>query len=97
MGSLAAIQALQRGEVHIAGIHVVDPVSGEFNLPFMKKYLKRSSYTVVRFAGWEQGLMVHSGNPKRIHSVSDLGKWKRYQEPFLWMGRKGGCNEQSVG
>ncbi len=74
MGSLSAIQALQRGEVHIAGIHVVDPVTGEFNRPFMKKYLKGGSYTVVRFAGWEQGLMVKAGNPKRIRSVSDLVK-----------------------
>jgi molybdate-binding protein/DNA-binding XRE family transcriptional regulator len=74
MGSLSAIQALQRGKVHIAGIHVVDPMSGEFNRPFMKKYLKGGSYTVVRFAGWEQGLMVKSGNPKRIRTVSDLVK-----------------------
>ncbi len=74
MGSLAALQALKRGEVHIAGIHVVDHGSGEFNLPFLKKHLKGKDFTVIRFAAWMQGFLVKKGNPKRVKQVSDITK-----------------------
>ena len=50
MGSMAALQALQRGEVHVAGMHLFDPVTSESNLPFLKRSLKGSGYEVVTFA-----------------------------------------------
>src|SRR5262245_30055835 len=37
MGSMAALRALQQGEVHVAGLHLFDPQSGESNLPFLKR------------------------------------------------------------
>ncbi|MBH0177579.1 MAG: helix-turn-helix domain-containing protein [Nitrospira sp.] len=40
MGSTAALHALQRGEVHVAGIHLFDPTTGESNLPFLRRSLK---------------------------------------------------------
>jgi molybdate-binding protein/DNA-binding XRE family transcriptional regulator len=72
MGSMAALEALQRGEVHVAGLHLFDPLSGESNLPFLKRVLKGTAYDVVTFATWEEGLLVRSGNPKGIRSISDL-------------------------
>jgi molybdopterin molybdotransferase/putative molybdopterin biosynthesis protein len=72
MGSMAALEALQRGEVHVAGLHLFDPLSGESNLPFLKRALKGTAYDVVTFATWEEGLLVQPGNPKGIRSVSNL-------------------------
>ncbi len=72
MGSMASLQALQRGEVHIAGVHLFDPVTGESNLPFLKRSLKGSGYEVVTFATWEEGLLVRRGNPKSIRTAADL-------------------------
>ena len=72
LGSAAAIEALKRGEVHLAGLHVVDPKSGESNLPYLRKHLAGSGFTVVTFATWEEGLMVQPGNPKHIRSVADM-------------------------
>lgn len=74
MGSTAALEALQRGEVHVAGLHLVDAKSGESNLPYLRRHLKGDRYTVVTFAAWEQGLMVKRGNPKTIREVADLGR-----------------------
>lgn len=74
MGSTAALQALQRGEVHVAGIHLTDASTGESNLPFLRRHLKASAYEVITFATWEEGLVVRPGNPKQIRSVSDLGR-----------------------
>lgn len=72
MGSTAALQALQRGEVHVAGIHLLDPTSGESNMPFLRRSLKGSGYEVVTFATWEEGFLVRSGNPKSIQTAADL-------------------------
>lgn len=72
MGSTAALQTLQRGEVHVAGMHLFDPVTGESNLPFLNQALKGSGYDVVTFAAWEEGFLVRRGNPKSIHTAADL-------------------------
>jgi len=74
MGSGAAIEALQRGEVHIAGLHIVDPKSGESNVPYLRRHLKEGEFTVMTFASWEQGLMVCKGNPKSIKDIADLAR-----------------------
>jgi molybdate-binding protein/DNA-binding XRE family transcriptional regulator len=74
MGSMAALQALQRGEVHVAGMHLFDPVTGESNLPFLKRPLKGSTYDVVTFATWEEGFLVRQGNPKSIRTAADLAE-----------------------
>lgn len=72
MGSMAALHALQRGEVHVAGLHLFDPVTGESNLPFLRRALKGSNYEVVTFATWEEGLLVRAGNPKSIRAITDV-------------------------
>jgi putative molybdopterin biosynthesis protein len=72
MGSTAALHALQRGEVHVAGLHLFDPVTGESNMPFLRRSLKGSNYEVVTFATWEEGFLVRPGNPKSIRTVADL-------------------------
>lgn len=72
MGSTAALHALQRGEVHVAGLHLVDSSTGESNLPFLRRQLKANAYDVITFATWEEGLLVRPGNPKSIRSVGDL-------------------------
>lgn len=72
MGSMAALHALQRGEVHVAGLHLFDPVTGESNLPFLRRSLKGSGYEVVTFATWEEGFLVRPGNPKSIQTAADL-------------------------
>ena len=72
MGSTAALHALQHGEVHVAGLHLFDPVTGESNMPFLRRSLKGSNYEVVTFATWEEGFLVRPGNPKSIRTAADL-------------------------
>jgi molybdate-binding protein/DNA-binding XRE family transcriptional regulator len=72
MGSMAALRALQQGEVHVAGMHLFDPTTGESNLPFLRRALKGSNYEVVTFATWEEGFLVRPGNPKSIHAAANL-------------------------
>jgi len=72
MGSMAALRALQQGEVHVAGLHLFDPATGESNLPFLRRALKSSNYEVVTFATWEEGFLVRAGNPKSIRAIEDI-------------------------
>jgi len=72
MGSMAALRSLQRGEVHVAGLHLCDPATGEANLPFVRRALKGSAYDVVTFATWEEGFLVRKGNPRSIRTAADL-------------------------
>ncbi len=74
MGSANALRALQRGEVHMAGLHLVDMKSGESNIPYLKRHLRGQDFIGVHFASWVQGLLIQPGNPKRIRTVQDVIK-----------------------
>jgi molybdate-binding protein/DNA-binding XRE family transcriptional regulator len=72
--SKLALQWLKEGKIHIAGSHIEDPATGEFNLPFIRRDLAGDEFTVVTFAQWEEGLVTATGNPKRIRNVEDLAR-----------------------
>lgn len=71
-GSLSALQGLARGEAHAAGSHLRDPLTGEENLPFIRRELAGQPVQVITLCRWQQGLIVAAGNPKGIHGTADL-------------------------
>ncbi|WP_376789917.1 molybdopterin biosynthesis protein [Thermoflexus sp.] len=73
-GSLGGLIALRRGECHLAGSHLLDPESGEYNLPYVRRYLAGIPVAVVTLAHREQGLIVARGNPKGIRDLQDLAR-----------------------
>ncbi len=72
--SKLALTWLSEGKVHIAGSHLEDPATGEFNLPFLREHFPRQAFSVVTFARWEQGLVIASGNPKGVSKIEDLAR-----------------------
>ncbi len=70
--SKLALRWLHEGKVHMAGSHLEDPATGEFNLPYLKSEFPREDFAVVTFARWEEGLVVAKGNPKGVRGVADL-------------------------
>lgn len=72
VGSQGGLVALRRGEAHLAGSHLLDPETGEYNLRYIHQYLPGTAVTVVALVGREQGLIVRRGNPKGIRSLEDL-------------------------
>jgi putative molybdopterin biosynthesis protein len=72
VGSLGGLVALKRGESHLAGSHLLDPETGEYNLSYIRQYLIGVPVKVYGFVGREQGLIVRKGNPKGIKSLGDL-------------------------
>ncbi|MEC1523532.1 helix-turn-helix transcriptional regulator [Neobacillus niacini] len=72
IGSLEGLMMLYRGQTDIAAIHLLDPASQEYNLPFINQLFVHESICVVRFASREQGFIVAKGNPKGISNFGDL-------------------------
>ena len=73
-GSLGGLVALRRGEAHLAGSHLLDPETGEYNLAYLPEYLPGRGVRVIGLVGRQQGLLVRNGNPKSIHSLEDLAR-----------------------
>ncbi len=74
MGSSLALGALERGEIHVAGIHLAEERSGGWKLPSLKARIGDIDCIVVTFAHWEEGFIVRQGNPKKIRTVGDIAK-----------------------
>jgi len=91
MGSVSAVEALKRGEVHMAGLHLVDRRSGQSNVPYLKRHLPRGHFTVFRFVTWQQGLMIRRGNPKGISQIEDVGK-----PGVRWVNRERGSGARRL-
>lgn len=72
VGSLGGLVALRRGEAHLAGAHLLDPQSGEYNLRYIKEYLPGVPVKVVGLVARQQGLLVRKGNSKGINSLESL-------------------------
>ncbi|MGI6514735.1 MAG: molybdopterin biosynthesis protein [Syntrophomonadaceae bacterium] len=72
VGSMGGIMALRRGETHLAGIHLLDTATGEYNISYLERYLKGEKLVLINLVTREQGLMVKAGNPLGIKSLADL-------------------------
>jgi putative molybdopterin biosynthesis protein len=72
VGSMGGLIAIRRGEAHLAGSHLLDPQSGEYNLSYIRQYLPGVPVRVIALVGRQQGLLVPRGNPKGIRSLQDL-------------------------
>lgn len=72
VGSLEGLLMLYRGNCDVTAMHLLDPSTGEYNLPFIKLFFTLEPLTVLRLGSREQGLIVAKGNPKGIKSIHDL-------------------------
>ncbi|MFP4370839.1 MAG: molybdopterin biosynthesis protein [Halanaerobium sp.] len=72
VGSMAGLTALRRGESHLAGAHLLDPESGEYNISYLKRFFKGQKLVLLNLVHREQGLYLKKGNPKNIKDINDL-------------------------
>lgn len=73
-GSLGGLTALRRGEAHLAGVHLLDPETGDYNLPYIRRYLPDTPVAVVTLTRREQGFIVAPGNPTGFSGLADLAR-----------------------
>jgi putative molybdopterin biosynthesis protein len=72
VGSLGGILALRKGACHMAGSHLLDTESGQYNISYIEKYLKGMKVSVFHLVMRDQGLIIPAGNPKGIKGIEDL-------------------------
>ncbi|MEA1961463.1 MAG: molybdopterin biosynthesis protein [Bacillota bacterium] len=71
-GSMGGILALKRKETHIAGVHLLDESTGEYNIPYLEKYLPDEKWMLMNLVKRHQGLIIKKGNPQKIEGIHDL-------------------------
>ncbi len=59
VGSTAGLEAARRGECDLAGIHLLDPVTGKYNLPFLS-----SDLDLIEGYGRLQGVVFRRGDER---------------------------------
>jgi molybdenum cofactor synthesis domain-containing protein len=72
VGSLGGLMAIRRGQTHLAGSHLLDTETGEYNFSYIARYLKGTPLRLVQLAMRQQGLLIRPGNPKNIRGIADL-------------------------
>jgi len=74
VGSIEGLIALSRGSSHIAGCHLFDPETGDYNLPYIARYLPGIETIVVNLVYRDIGLIIKPGNPLNISGIKDLSR-----------------------
>lgn len=91
VGSLDGLLLLLHGNIAIAGTHMLDDETGEYNLPILRRLFVGRSLSVVTLAEREQGLIVAAGNPKQVTSLNAL------QQPQLqFINRQSGSGTRAL-
>ena len=72
VGSSGGLTAIRRGEADIAGSHLLDEETGEYNTPFLKRHGIAAKAVLIRGYNRQQGLIVSKGNPKNIQGFHDI-------------------------
>ena len=72
VGSMGGLLALKRGEAHMAGTHLLDEATGEYNVSYIKKHVAGKKIVLVNLVYRTQGFIVPKGNPKGIKGFEDL-------------------------
>jgi putative molybdopterin biosynthesis protein len=76
VGSMAGLMAIKKGEAHVAGVHLLDPETGEYNLPYLKRFLAGQEIILYPFLKRKQGWFLPKDNPLKIECVQDIAEKK---------------------
>lgn len=85
VGSMGGLVAIKKGEAHIAGTHLLDEATGEYNIPFIKRLMPEKKVVLINLVYRIQGFIVKKGNPKAIKGFEDLTR-----EDVVFINRQAG-------
>jgi putative molybdopterin biosynthesis protein len=72
--STMSLDLLRRGHVHVAGVHLFDEATQEFNVSFVEQKFPRLAMRVFTLGRWDAGLVVPRGNPQGLRRIEDLAR-----------------------
>lgn len=71
-GSEDGLRRLARGEAALAGLHIIDPESGDYNVSAVRMLGGMADLVLVEWAKRRQGLVLAAGNPHRVQTLADI-------------------------
>src|SRR5579864_8551154 len=71
-GSEDGLRRLAAGQAVLAGLHIVDPASGEYNVPALRSLGGVADFVLIEWAKRTQGLVVAPGNPLGFRKLADI-------------------------
>jgi putative molybdopterin biosynthesis protein len=71
LGSFGGLEALRLGKAHVALCHLRDPVSGEYNIPFLSRYFSAEAVVAVTLWHRRVGFLQRPNRPV-VESFADL-------------------------
>ncbi len=86
VGSMGGIMAIRRGEAHLAGCHLLDEETGEYNVSFLKRFLPTLPLRLINLCYRQQGFIVRKNNPKNIKTFADIAT-----KALVFINRQGGA------
>ncbi len=84
-GSTEGLAAIARGEGMVAGTHLLDPETKQYNISYIQRWLVDLPLVMINLSFREVGLLVSPGNPKGIKAIPDLT-----QEDVTFINRQPG-------
>lgn len=72
IGSLDGLVALRQGLADVAGCHLLDPETQDYNTPFLRHLFPDRPVDVITLAHREQGLMTARGSGLKVRDIGDL-------------------------
>ena len=74
VGSLGGLLALGRKTAHLAGSHLLDTQTGDYNRSYLKRYLPDIPVILITLVHRWQGFIIPAANPKGIRGIGDLAR-----------------------
>ena len=91
MNSGRALDLLDRGLVHAAGVHLVDTETPGGHEAVVRARFADRSMAIISLNLWRQGLIVANGNPLRIEQAQDI-----LRDDVRWVRREAGSGAERL-
>ena len=74
VGSLDGLVALRQGVCRLAGCHLPDGESDDYNLSYVRHLFPGQTMLLLTLAYRQQGLLLARGNPRSVQGLADLAR-----------------------
>ena len=71
-GSEDGLKRLASGEALVAGLHIIDPETGDYNVSAVQPLHGMADLVLIEWAKRRQGLVLAAGNPKQVRGLADI-------------------------
>jgi len=72
IGSMGGLAAIEKEIAHLAGSHLLDAETGDYNRSYIRRLITRTPVTLLTLVHRWQGFMIAKGNPKNVSGIEDL-------------------------